>query len=147
MSSLNNCTYAYNPPPQSKPLFWQMAHGDIQRLVVISDFPTFPMFAGTAYYINSVKRLFSLQRQELITRQRVLLQGLFHTAVSGVKVSLTRLRDIHNSLEKQLPFLSLTGHPRVPTCFAPVARWTGQAVFSLHSPWNISKSIGRTRYR
>lgn len=109
--------------------------------------PTSPVFAGTACYINSVKCLSSLQTLELMTRACVLLQGQFHNALSGIKASLTRLRDTYNSLEKQLPLPPLTLYPWVPTCFAPVAWWTGQAVFSLCSPWNISNSIGRTRYR
>lgn len=69
------------------------------------------MFAGTAHYINSVKCLFSPQTLELIARERVLLQALFHGAVSGIKASLTRLRDTYNPLEKQLPFPPLTVYP------------------------------------
>jgi len=56
-----------------------MAHRDIWRLAVILAFATFPTSAGTAYFINSVKRLFSLEMLELITRDSVvLLQGLLH---------------------------------------------------------------------
>lgn len=73
--------------------------------------PTSPVFAGTACYINSVKCLSSLQTLELMTRACVLLQGLFHNALSGIKASLTRLRDTYNSLEKQLPLPPLTLYP------------------------------------
>lgn len=125
-----------------------MAHRDIWRLAVISGSPTFPMFAGTAHYINSVKYLFSLQTLELITRDSV--SYCKDCSATQCLVSKVASPDsgIHTTLSKSNSHsLPLTVHAQVPTCFAPVAWWTGQAVFSLHSPWNISNSIGRTWYR
>lgn len=113
------------------------------RLVVISGFPTSPVFTGTAHYINSVSCLCSLQTLEPITTDSASYCKDCSTQHLVPKPASLDSGE-HTSLETQLSFPPLTVYPRVPTCFAPPARRTGQAVFSPHSPWNISNSIGRT---
>lgn len=68
---LNYCTYVLNPPPQSKSLFWQMAHRDIWRLVVILGSPTFQCLLEQCIILTVLNVSFSLQTPELITRDSV----------------------------------------------------------------------------